>query len=150
MRLSITEHCMVYNIDWEGAYDAWKKSGLPRRRFLYSKLFEEFIIDGTRPSEDTVRTRFRSIRDQRGDYEDQHAAKKTEALDAECGDAVRIVRVDVDTSKISCDETQTRKVKSRRQYHQVIIHWHDGRSIEFYSRNAEQFVMQFLCGREAS
>ena len=58
----------TYNIDWEGAYDAWKQSGLPRRRFQYSDLFKTFIGEGAMPSEDTVRTRFRSVRDQRGDH----------------------------------------------------------------------------------
>ena len=57
----------AYAIDWEGAYDAWKQSGLPRRRFQYSEQFKSFIGEGGMPSEDTVRTRFRSIRDQRGD-----------------------------------------------------------------------------------
>ena len=57
----------AYAIDWEGAYDAWKQSGLPRRRFKYSEQFKSFIGEGGMQSEDTVRTRFRSIRDQRGD-----------------------------------------------------------------------------------
>lgn len=56
----------AYAIDWEGAYDAWKQSGLPRRRFKYSEQFKSFIGEGGMQSEDTVRTRFRSIRDQRG------------------------------------------------------------------------------------
>lgn len=56
----------AYAIDWEGAYDAWKRSGLPRRRFQYSEQFEPFIRETGMPSEDTVRTRFRSIRDRRG------------------------------------------------------------------------------------
>lgn len=58
----------AYNINWEDAYDAWKQSGLPRRKFQYSDQFISFIGDGEIPSEDTVRTPFRSIRDQRGDW----------------------------------------------------------------------------------
>lgn len=57
----------AYNISWEGVYDAWKQSGLPRRKLQYSEQFKSFISDGGIPSEDTVRTRFRRIRDRHQD-----------------------------------------------------------------------------------
>ena len=52
----------TYNIDWEGAYDAWKQSGLPRRRFQYSDLFKTFIGEGAMPSEYPFPKRPRSTR----------------------------------------------------------------------------------------
>ena len=56
----------TYDIDWDDVYDAWKRSGMSRRQFQYSEHFAKFIRQCGMPSEDTVRTRLRSVRDRRG------------------------------------------------------------------------------------
>ena len=45
----------MYHIDWEGAYDAWKKSGLSQQKFQYSQHFKCFIGQEGVPSAETIR-----------------------------------------------------------------------------------------------
>lgn len=137
-----------YLIDWDGAYDAWKKSKLSRRRFQYSKQFKEFIIDGGMPSEDTVRTRFRSIRDQREANFNPQDYLENEPMPAQADDAVQIFRLDDNKVKMLCQSLQAQPSTSIKRLRQIVIRMADGRSVEFESGNAELFALRLLSCRE--
>lgn len=137
----------TYNIDWEGAYDAWKQSGLPRRRFQYSDLFKTFIGEGAMPSEDTVRTRFRSVRDQRGDHSPNTnitvAENDQPPVTLDLSEPIKIFRLDAEKIQTITQELAP-KYEVRNHSRQVVIRLPDGRAVEFKSKNAELFALKVL------
>ena len=137
----------TYNIDWEGAYDAWKQSGLPRRRFQYSDLFKTFIGEGAMPSEDTVRTRFRSVRDQRGDHSPTTnitvAKNDQPPVTLDLSEPIKIFRLDAEKIQTITQELAP-KYEVRNHSRQVVIRLPDGGAVEFKSKNAELFALKVL------
>lgn len=137
----------TYNIDWEGAYDAWKQSGLPRRRFQYSDLFKTFIGEGAMPSEDTVRTRFRSVRDQRGEHSPTTSITVSEnvqpSVTLDLSEPIKIFRLNAEKIQTVAQELAPKHEVSNRS-RQVIIRLPDGRAVEFKSKNAELFALKVL------
>lgn len=137
----------AYAIDWEGAYDAWKRSGLPRRRFQYSEQFEPFIRETGMPSEDTVRTRFRSIRDRRGANYVPPAPSNPEVerkpVELDLTEPVKVFRLDELKIQAMVGELAAERVSTKR-LRRVVMHLPDGRSVEFESKNAELFALKVL------
>lgn len=139
---------MRFNIDWAGAYQAWQQSGLSRRCFQYSPDFQAFLVDGQMPSEDTVRTRFRSIRDRlQANYVPTVPSVPTEQSDeveVSCNDPVQIMHLS-ESDLEGLVETTKKKAKTRQRLRHVIVHLADGRKVEFETRNPELFALKALC-----
>ena len=143
---------MSMDIDWEGAYRAWKESKLSRRRFQLSRQFRTFIHDGSTPSEDTVRTHFRRIRDRLLSLEEEPEsdleieAQVTEADPIEIGnlDAVRVKKLAAEDIAHVCLKKAAGRPCNNRRSRKVIVRLNDGRQIEFETNNPELFVLKAL------
>lgn len=133
---------MSFNIDWSGAYQAWKQSGMSRRCFQYSPDFQAFLADGQMPSEDTVRTHFRSIRDRL--EAKRILSGQSDVVEVTCNDPVQITRLS-ESDLEDFVETAKKKVKTQQRLRRVIVNLADGRSIEFETRNPELFALKALC-----
>lgn len=139
----------AYDVNWEGAYDAWEQSGLSRMRFIYSELFKPFLRSGPLPSEDAVRSHFRNIRNQRGDWYERPKTEPKPPLDIEVPDTVQVFKLDPKKVAALCRAEALPKNKTaQRRLRQVIIRMPDGRTVEFESRNVELFALKLLCCRE--
>lgn len=139
----------TYAIDWDGAYDAWKQSGMSRRQFQYSEHFAKFIRQCGMPSEDTVRTRLRSVRDRRSANYVPPAETKLNPIEFDLTEPVRVFHLD---EKKLCDlaERMTDK-RTEGRLRRVIMHLPGGRKVEFDSQNAELFALKILfCMEQAA
>lgn len=140
-----------YDIDWEGAYDAWKRSGLARRKFQYSEQFKPFIRESRMPSEDTVRTRFRSIRDRCGaNYvppAQPDPSIERKPVEVDLTEPVRVFRLDEQKIQAMVGEFAAKPTSTKR-LRRVVMHLPDGRTVEFEFKNAELFALKVLCCME--
>ena len=135
----------MYHIDWEGAYDAWKKSGLSQQKFQYSQHFKCFIGQEGVPSAETIRIWFRRIRDQRGDHYvsyKKHAARSSpSALNPTS--TVEIYCLDEQMLQDAIGEFDLNR-DGATSLRQVVVRMPSGCSVEFESQNAELFALKVL------
>ena len=133
---------MTFNIDWAGAYQAWRQSGMSRRCFQYSPEFQTFLADRSMPSEDTVRTHFRSIRDQL--EAKRNLAGQSDCVEVSCNDPVQVTHLS-ESDLEGFVQIVKKKVKTQQRLRRVVVNLTDGRSIEFETRNPELFALKALC-----
>lgn len=129
-----------YEVDWEGAYHEWKESGLSRRLFQMSLQFKKYVQGDRMPSEDTVRSHFRTVRDRLATQQQNEAHEKPVQDDivVTCTTPAKVIRLtEADLAKIGL--TKTSKALRR-----VIVKLNDGRIIEFESANPELFAIKAL------
>ncbi len=140
---------MTYDVDWEGAYHAWKASKLSRQKFHYSEEFKKFILAGTMPSEDTVRTHFRRIRDkiEAGLINPplkQFASEGKTEIEVLDSQLVTVINLDKNCTNNLKRAVSSRKYHSIRRIQQIVVRLPDGTTVEFGSANPELIVLQLL------
>lgn len=137
---------MTYNVDWEGAYHAWKASTLSRQKFHYSEEFQKYVLDGNMPSEDAVRTHFRRVRDQieagllESSLAQSESKGKTEVLDPQ---TVTVINLDHNRAH-NLEKVLVGRDRSIRRVRRIIVRMPDKTEVEFDSGNPELFVLQLL------
>ena len=132
-----------FDVDWDGAYKAWKQSNLSLREFSQSERLQGFIRSGKTPSKSTLCNYFKRI--QSADVVAVVCPPQDEQqIAVEDPQTIRVIHVD----SMSTDEVSEEVARHRppiRRLRRVTVYLAKGHSIEFFSENPELFVFSLLC-----
>ncbi|MDO4937106.1 MAG: hypothetical protein Q4E62_04240 [Sutterellaceae bacterium] len=129
-----------FEVDWEGAYQEWKESGLSRRLFQMSLQFKKYVRGDRMPSEDTVRSHFRTVRDRLAIQQQNQAHEEPVQDDiiVTCTAPAKIIRL------TEADLAEMGLTKTSKALRRVIVKLNDGQIIEFETANPEMFAIKAL------
>lgn len=139
---------MTYKVNWDGAYETWKKSKFSQKKFYYSKEFKKFLRPGRMPTEATFQSHFRSIR-KKLESEAVNLAPKQQPKETkqqiEVIDSQEVNVVDADKYRPNKLGKLLFKQNIRiRRLRKIAVRLPDGTAVEFETGDPELLVLQMI------